>query len=109
MASLGIQREATAAAGDQFLWGEGSRCRSSNVQSATDFVRQVIKADVPANERVLLANARLKLLGTCDWQGSAAGAAVDHFHPGSRADHLPARRFRLLQRALCMPSAGLLR
>lgn len=69
LASLGIQREATAAAGDQFLWGEGSRCRSNNVQSATEFVRQVVKADVPANERVLLANARLKLLGNCDWQG----------------------------------------
>ncbi|MFO2466076.1 outer membrane assembly lipoprotein YfiO [Pseudomonas sp. 15FMM2] len=70
LVSLGIQREATTAAGEQFLSGEGNRCRSNNDDSAAAFIRQVIEADIAPNERVLLANARLKLLSTCDWQGS---------------------------------------
>ncbi|WP_339533067.1 outer membrane assembly lipoprotein YfiO [Pseudomonas mucidolens] len=70
LGSLGIQREVAPAAGEQFLSGEGSRCRSNNDDSAAAFIRQVIQADIPANERTLLANARLKLLTTCDWQGS---------------------------------------
>ncbi|TFY88318.1 outer membrane assembly lipoprotein YfiO [Pseudomonas kairouanensis] len=66
---LGIKREEYTTAGQAFLSGEGSRCRSNDDDSATAFVSQVVKADMPAAERTLLAKARLQLLATCEWQG----------------------------------------
>ena len=66
---LGIKREESKTAGEAFLNGEGSRCRSNDDDSATAFVRQVVKADMPAAERQLLAQSRLQLLGACTWDG----------------------------------------
>ncbi|MGY2375066.1 outer membrane assembly lipoprotein YfiO [Pseudomonas sp. SDO524_S393] len=66
---LGIQREEYKTAGEAFLSGEGSRCRSNDDDSATAFVRQVVKADMPTPERELLVKARLQLLTTCSWEG----------------------------------------
>ena len=66
---LGIKREEYTTAGQAFLSGEGSRCRSNDVDSATAFISQVVKADMPAAERTSLANARLQLLAACEWQG----------------------------------------
>lgn len=69
LAPLGINRDGAKTAGDAFLAGEGSRCRSNNESSAAAFVSQVVKADIPAAEQKLLINARLKLLGTCTPEG----------------------------------------
>ena len=66
---LGIKREEYKTAGAAFLNGEGSRCRSNDDDSATAFISQVIKADMPAAERTSLAKARLQLLATCEWEG----------------------------------------
>jgi hypothetical protein len=66
---LGIKREDYKTAGEGFVSGEGSRCRSNDDSSATAFIRQVAKADMPQAERELLAKARLQLLTTCDWDG----------------------------------------
>ena len=66
---LGIKREDDKTAGSAFLNGEGSRCRSNDDDSATAFVRQVVKADMPAAERQLLVQSRLQLLTTCTWDG----------------------------------------
>ncbi|SDQ71800.1 hypothetical protein SAMN04490186_1656 [Pseudomonas grimontii] len=66
---LGIKREEYKTAGEAFLNGEGSRCRSNDDDSATAFIRQVVKADMPTAERELLAKARLQLLTTCTWDG----------------------------------------
>ena len=66
---LGIKREEYTTAGQAFLSGEGSRCRSNDDDSATAFISQVVKADMPAAERTSLANARLQLLAACEWQG----------------------------------------
>ncbi|PRA30167.1 outer membrane assembly lipoprotein YfiO [Pseudomonas poae] len=66
---LGLQREAQKTAGEAFLNGEGSRCRSNDDDSASAFIRQVVKADMPAAERTSLAKARLQLLTTCEWEG----------------------------------------
>lgn len=66
---LGIKREDYKTAGEAFLNGEGSRCRSNDDDSATAFIRQVVKADMPAAERQLLAQSRLQLLGACTWDG----------------------------------------
>ena len=66
---LGIKREDYKTAGEAFLNGEGSRCRSNDDDSATAFVRQVVKADMPAAERTLLAQSRLQLLTTCNLDG----------------------------------------
>ena len=66
---LGIKREAYETAGEAFINGEGSRCRSNDDDSATAFISQVVKADMPAAERTALAKARLQLLTTCEWEG----------------------------------------
>ncbi|TFY88359.1 outer membrane assembly lipoprotein YfiO [Pseudomonas nabeulensis] len=66
---LGIKREEQKTAGEAFLNGEGSRCRSNDDDSASAFIRQVVKADMPATERTSLAKARLQLLTTCEWDG----------------------------------------
>ncbi len=66
---LGIERKELTPAGDAFLSGEGSRCRSNNDDSATAFISQVVKADMPAAERELLVKARLQLLTACTWEG----------------------------------------
>ncbi|WP_106805502.1 outer membrane assembly lipoprotein YfiO [Pseudomonas sp. S5D5] len=71
---LGIPRGDVTPAGDAFLNGEGSRCRSNNEDSATAFISQVINADMPPAERDLLIKARLQLLGTCTWEGQVLDA-----------------------------------
>ncbi|ROM53086.1 outer membrane assembly lipoprotein YfiO [Pseudomonas rhodesiae] len=72
---LGIKREDYTTAGEAFVTGEGSRCRSNDDDSATAFVRQVVKADMPAAERELLVKARLQLLTTCEWDGPVVANA----------------------------------
>jgi hypothetical protein len=69
LAPLGIQRADTKTAGQAFLSGEGSRCRSNDDDSAAAFIGQVVKADMPAAERDVLVKARLQLLATCEWTG----------------------------------------
>ena len=71
---LGIQRDEYESAGEAFLTGEGSRCRSNDDDSATAFISQVIKADMPAAERELLVKARLQLLKACSWEGQVVDA-----------------------------------
>lgn len=73
LAPLGIQREHDQAAGDAFLTGEGSRCRSNDESSATAFISQVVNADLPEAERRLLVTGRLSLLGACTWEGASLG------------------------------------
>ena len=71
---LGIKRDEYKTAGEAFLNGEGSRCRSNDDDSATAFISQVIKADMPAAEREVLVKARLQLLTACSWDGQVADA-----------------------------------
>ncbi|AZE92291.1 hypothetical protein C4J96_0140 [Pseudomonas orientalis] len=73
---LGIKREEYKTAGEAFLNGEGSRCRSNDDDSATAFISQVIKADMPPAERDVLVKARLQLLTTCDWDGQVVDAQL---------------------------------
>ncbi|MCK6191128.1 outer membrane assembly lipoprotein YfiO [Pseudomonas sp. EYE_354] len=77
LTSLGIKREAYETAGEAFVDGEGSRCRSNDDDSATAFVRQVVKADMPSAERQLLANARLQLLTACTWDGPVVAEPIE--------------------------------
>ncbi|AZD05618.1 hypothetical protein C4K26_0183 [Pseudomonas chlororaphis] len=65
--SLQVVRETPQAAGDAFLSGEGSRCRSNSDASAQAFVDQLIAADLPASERQALAQSRVRLLAACNW------------------------------------------
>ncbi|WP_411566004.1 outer membrane assembly lipoprotein YfiO [Pseudomonas orientalis] len=73
---LGIKREEYKTAGEAFLNGEGSRCRSNDDDSAMAFISQVIKADMPPAERDVLVKARLQLLTTCDWDGQIVDAQL---------------------------------
>ncbi|MBP1127090.1 MULTISPECIES: outer membrane assembly lipoprotein YfiO [Pseudomonas] len=75
--TLGIKREDYKTAGEAFLSCEGSRCRSNDDDSATAFVSQVIKADMPDTERVLLARARLQLLTACSWEGAVVTGEIE--------------------------------
>ena len=74
LAPLGIPRENDTAAGDAFLTGEGSRCRSNDDSSATAFISQTVKADLPGPERQVLIAGRLRMLGACTWESASAGA-----------------------------------
>lgn len=73
---LGIKREEYKTAGQAFLNGEGSRCRSNDDDSATAFISQVIKAQMPPAERDVLVKARLQLLTTCDWSRQVVDAQL---------------------------------
>lgn len=74
---LGITRETERPAGDAFLWGEGSRCRSNADNSAIAFVRQVLAADIPAAERQALINARLNMLASCTGEGASVDVSIE--------------------------------
>ncbi len=90
LAALGIKRDDTKAAGDAFLNGEGSRCRSNDDASAAAFIQQVAKADMPATERQLLAKARLQLLGTCTWDGPVVAEPLASSNGGLLRTYLQA-------------------
>ncbi|WP_426153478.1 outer membrane assembly lipoprotein YfiO [Pseudomonas sp. DC3000-4b1] len=66
---LGVERASLETAGEAFLDGEGSRCRSNTDDSAAAFIAQVAQSPNLANaERQALAQARLKLLEACAWE-----------------------------------------
>lgn len=68
---LGLQRDDEPAAGDAFLDGEGSRCRSNSDASAYAFISQLVSTtDLPDTERRALADARLQMLKACTWEAS---------------------------------------
>ncbi|KAE9652053.1 outer membrane assembly lipoprotein YfiO [Pseudomonas sp. PB105] len=77
LTSLGIKRNEYTTAGEAYLEGEGSRCRSNDDDSATAFISQVVQADMPTAERQLLAKARLELLITCTWDGPVIAEPIE--------------------------------
>nr|WP_178125138.1 MULTISPECIES: outer membrane assembly lipoprotein YfiO [unclassified Pseudomonas] len=68
--ALGLRRDSKETAGDGFLSGEGSRCRSNSDTSALAFVEQLNEAQLSQEERQALAEARVQLLASCDWNAS---------------------------------------
>lgn len=74
--ALQVVRETPQAAGDAFLSGEGSRCRSNSDASALAFIDQLIAADLPASERQALAQSRVKLLAACSWESPQLASLV---------------------------------
>ncbi|UMZ12277.1 outer membrane assembly lipoprotein YfiO [Pseudomonas sp. MPFS] len=68
--ALGISRDNQKAAGDNFIEGEGSRCRSNSDASALAFVAQLDNPQLSPADRQALAQARIKLLGACSWEAN---------------------------------------
>ncbi|RBH38010.1 outer membrane assembly lipoprotein YfiO, partial [Pseudomonas sp. MWU13-2860] len=68
--AVGLRRANQKTAGDGFLSGEGSRCRSNSDASALAFVEQLDQAPLSPEERQALAEARVQLLASCDWNAS---------------------------------------
>ena len=69
---LGVKRDSTDSAGDEFLQGEGSRCRSNRDDSAGQFIEQLLETPSLSDaERQALARSRLQLLGACTWDAQA--------------------------------------
>ncbi len=68
--AVGLRRANQKTAGDGFLSGEGSRCRSNSDASALAFVEQLNQAQLSPEERQALAEARVQLLASCDWNAS---------------------------------------
>lgn len=69
LATLGIKREPAEVAGDMLVDGEGSRCRSNNEETATDFIHELIKTpELSPAERAALANSRMQMLPACGWE-----------------------------------------
>lgn len=65
--ALGVTRDTQEVAGNAFLSGEGSRCRSNSEGSALAFVEQLNAAPLNADERRGLAQARAQMLSACSW------------------------------------------
>ena len=57
-------------AGDAFLSGEGSRCRSNSYDSARDFLQQLVDSDLAPAERLAQAYRRMQLLEVCNEDGT---------------------------------------
>lgn len=76
LAGLQVRRESDENAGDQFLYGEGSRCRSNSETSALAFVEHVTQADLPQAEQRTLAQSRVNLLTACQWDTAQQGALL---------------------------------
>jgi hypothetical protein len=69
LARLGLSRDSNDTAGQAFLQGEGSRCRSNRDESAADFIGQLLDTQgLSTDERQSLARARLQLLDACTWE-----------------------------------------
>lgn len=68
--ALGISRENQKTAGDSFIQGEGSRCRSNSDASALAFVAQLDNPQLSPAERQALAQARVTLLNACSWEAN---------------------------------------
>ncbi|MGZ0781821.1 outer membrane assembly lipoprotein YfiO [Pseudomonas saponiphila] len=68
--AVGLRRDSKETAGDAFLSGEGSRCRSNSDPSALAFVEQLNQASLSPEERQALAEARVQLLASCSWNAS---------------------------------------
>ncbi|MFJ3520937.1 outer membrane assembly lipoprotein YfiO [Pseudomonas sp. NPDC090203] len=74
---LGIKRDSTDSAGQAFLQGEGSRCRSNRDDSAAQFISQLqASAALPDAERQSLARSRVQLLDACTWEGEKLAALL---------------------------------
>lgn len=72
MQQLGLGDRVPGIAGNAFIDGEGSRCRSNNEDSAAAFIKQLIASPMLApQERLDLAQARLSLLSACTWDATA--------------------------------------
>ena len=74
---LDIKRDSTNSAGQAFLQGEGSRCRSNRDDSAADFIGQMLDTpSLPDTERQSLARSRVQLLDSCTWEGEKQAALL---------------------------------
>jgi len=74
---LGIKRDSTDSAGQAFLQGEGSRCRSNRDDSAAQFIGQLqATTTLPDAERQILARSRVQLLDACTWEGEKLAALL---------------------------------
>ncbi|MDH0745514.1 outer membrane assembly lipoprotein YfiO [Pseudomonas sp. GD03842] len=74
---LGIPRDSSDSAGQAFLQGEGSRCRSNRDDSAADFIGHLLETPaLPDTERQALARSRLQLLESCTWDGEKLAALL---------------------------------
>ncbi|UZE29299.1 tol-pal system YbgF family protein [Pseudomonas asplenii] len=74
---LGIKRDSEAPAGDAFLSGEGSRCRSNSEESAGAFVEALVgTGELSEGERKALASSRVQMLGTCNWDPAQQAALL---------------------------------
>jgi hypothetical protein len=75
--ALGIERDNLETAGEAFLQGEGSRCRSNTDDSALAFTQQVIDTpELAQEERRALVQARLALLQACSWDAQQQDKVV---------------------------------
>jgi len=77
LGKLGLARDSNDTAGQAFLQGEGSRCRSNRDESAADFIGQLVDTEgLAVEERQSLARARLQMLQACTWEGDAQAGLV---------------------------------
>ncbi|MFK3796233.1 outer membrane assembly lipoprotein YfiO [Pseudomonas sp. NPDC088444] len=74
---LGVKRDSTDSAGQAFLQGEGSRCRSNRDDSAASFIGELLSTPSLSDaERQSLARSRVQLLDSCTWEGEKQAALL---------------------------------
>ncbi|WP_191489292.1 outer membrane assembly lipoprotein YfiO [Pseudomonas sp. FEN] len=75
LGKLGITRESDSII--SLLSGEGGRCRSNDVDSATAFINQLLSStELTDPERQALARARVHMLDTCAWDPAQRDSLV---------------------------------
>lgn len=91
---LGLSRPQTTA-GQDFLHGEGSRCRSNDQASASAFIAALLNSpELADSERKALADSRLQMLSACSWAPDQQASLI----PGDLAS-ADARAFALYLQA----------
>ncbi|WP_273825302.1 outer membrane assembly lipoprotein YfiO [Pseudomonas asplenii] len=74
---LGIKRGEEAPAGDAFLSGEGSRCRSNSEESTSAFIEALLgTGELSETERQALARSRVQMLTACNWDPAQQAALL---------------------------------
>lgn len=78
LARLQLPAVATLDQRPHFIDGEGSRCRSNNLESASAFIGQLLDTpELSAQERSDLAGERMQMLLVCEWEPENADLLIE--------------------------------
>lgn len=81
LAQLELPAVATLDQRPHFIEGEGNRCRSNNLESASAFIGQLLDTpELSTQERSELAGERMQMLQVCEWEAGNAEVLIEDQH-----------------------------